>query len=80
MGLKSASKILSVRYASWLKSDQNGIEIQQSRTYIQHQTELKSDQNGIEISEFLEESVLPEGLKSDQNGIEILLLEGLDEA
>ncbi len=36
---------------SALKSDQNGIEIEEAYRFIMTRLELKSDQNGIEICE-----------------------------
>ena len=48
MGLKFMSQIELIFYLSWLKSDQNGIEIRPRRPQSDRFL-LKSDQNGIEM-------------------------------
>ena len=59
-------------YPSVLKSDQNGIEMENKQLErVKRENRLKSDQNGIEIIMHVIRVVPHSGLKSDQNGIEM---------
>ena len=79
MGLKSKVTYSFLPGSMKLKSDQNGIEMDQGKGRFICQHKLKSDQNGIEM--FLTGNIQfhLETLKSDQNGIEIYIIVDLRE-